>query len=74
MSRLALLSIVVLALTVVGPALPWATAEADMPQVTIIHNGHLITVSVAALAVHLLHGDTFPNGCPPRNRPPCSGG
>ena len=56
MKRLALITIVALAITVLGPTVPWATAEAGMPKVTVIHNGHAITVGMVAV-VHPLHGD-----------------
>ena len=67
MKRLARLTFVVLALTLLAPALP-PTAEAQgPPKVTIIHKGRPITVSVLALPWHLLHGDTLPGTCTPPN-------
>ena len=68
MKRLASLTGVVLGLTALAPVPPRA-AEAKLPKVTIIHNGQTITVALAALPWHLLHGDrlacdpTVPPGC-----------
>ena len=63
--RLAMLTVVVLALTVLAPIRPGA-AEAQATLVEIIHNGLIILVDEAAVPAHLAHGDTLaclPPGC-----------
>ena len=64
MKRLAMLTVVVLGLTVLAPVLPQA-AEAQGPKVTIIHKGRTITVAASAVPAHLAHGDTVVDPCVP---------
>ena len=73
MKRLAKLTAVVLALTVMAPALPRA-AEAEGLTVNVIHKGLTLTISLLALPWHLLHGDTLVvDTCPGGEVPPCEG-
>ena len=65
MKRLARLTVVVLALAVLAPVLPRAAEAQGFPEVTIIHKGQTITVALASLPWHLLHGDTLAGGCVP---------
>ena len=70
MKRLATVTLVVLGLIVLAPVQPQA-AEAEGLTVDIIHNGRTISVSVAAVPWHLLHGDTFAEICDDGTLPPC---
>ena len=58
MKRLAKLTAVVLALTVLAPATLPRSPDAEV-LVTVIHNGRPIAVSVLAVPRHLLHEDTL---------------
>ena len=69
MKRLAMLTVVVLGLSVLAPVLP-QTAEAQEPRVEIIHNGRTISVAASAVQVHLAHGDALAE-CPDGQLPPC---
>ena len=62
MKRPAKMTAVVLALTVLAPVLPQASAEAAGPPTTVnvIHKGRTLTIPLVALPWHLLHGDTLP--------------
>ena len=70
MKRLIILTIVLLGLTFLAPVL--SPADAKGLTVDIIHKGRLITVSIAALPAHLMHGDTLAETCPGGEVPPCS--
>ena len=63
MKRLNIISIIVFGLIVLAPALP--PAEAKGRAITVIHNGRAISIGLAALPVHLAHGDTIVIPCPP---------
>ena len=65
MKRLAMLTLVVLGLTILAPVPPLA---AEAPSVTIIHNGKAITVAASAVPAHLAHGDTLDGPCDPPSR------
>ncbi len=71
MNRLAMLTVVVLGLSVLAPVLP-QTAEAQGPKVTIIHKGRTISVAESAVPAHLAHGDRLADTCPDGEVPPCT--
>ena len=68
MKRLARLTLIVLALSVLAPVVPRAVETQDL--VTIIHKGRTIKVAASAVPWHLLHGDTR-EICDDGTLPPC---
>ena len=66
MKRLVRLTVIVLGLTALAPVPPRAP---EAQGVTVFHKGRPITVALAAVPWHLLHGDGL---CDPNVPPGCS--